>query len=148
MELKENESNIEEVLDLSKVENVSLFDRKTPDDLLKEYTDLETSNKAIEQKIEEFKLEHKDIFNRITEMYAEIEDNVDKQNTIKNDLVGSMCESNVDSISNKMFKVKYVAETVRHDFDKTKFKDENEELYNKYIKDTKVKAYVKITEVK
>ena len=148
MELEEKESNIEEVLDLSKIENVSLFDIKTPDELLKEYTDLETSNKAIEEKIANFREEHKEIFSKLDEMLAEITDNATKQATIKEDLVGSMSESNVDSIANKMFKVKYVAETIRHDFDKTKFKDENEELYNKYIKDTKVKAYVKITEVK
>jgi hypothetical protein len=148
MELEEKESNIEEVLDLDNVENVSLFDTKTPDDLLKEYTDLETSNKAIEEKIANFREEHKEIFSKLDEMFSEIENNTSKQATIKEDLVGSMSESNIDSIANKMFKVKYVAETIRHDFDKTKFKDENEELYNKYIKDTKVKAYVKITEVK
>ena len=148
MELRGNESNIEEVLDLSKVENVSLFDEKTPDQLLNTYTELEEKNRDIEQAISNFKEEHKDIFDMLDKMLSSMADNKAKQNEIKENLIESMGKSNVDSIANKMFKAKYIAATIRHDFDKTKFQKENEELYNNYLKETNVKAYVKITEVK
>ena len=135
-------------MDLDKILEIDILDKKTPDELLKKYTELETLNKSIEQKIAEFKEEHKEVFKELDKMLSEIVDNNTKQSEIKEDLTNSMKESDLDVISNKAFKVKYVAETVRHDFDKAKFKDENEELYNRYIKETKVKAFVKITEVK
>ena len=41
------------------------------------------------------------------------------------------------------FKATYIAETTTNRFDSTKFKKENEELYNKYLVPSTKKAYVK-----
>ena len=41
------------------------------------------------------------------------------------------------------FKATYIAETTTNRFDSTKFKKENEELYNKYLTTSKRSAYVK-----
>lgn len=50
-------------------------------------------------------------------------------------------------MENKMtmekFKEKYDEETTTNRFDSTKFKKENEELYNKYLVSSTRKAYVK-----
>ena len=41
------------------------------------------------------------------------------------------------------FKATYITETTTNRFDSTKFKKENEELYNKYLTTSKRSAYVK-----
>ena len=41
------------------------------------------------------------------------------------------------------FKATYIAETTTNRFDSTKFKKENEELYNQYLVPSTKKAYVK-----
>ena len=124
-----------------------ILDDKTPDQLLNTYTELGLRNLDIEQKIEEFKAEHKEVFDKLNEMLESIVDNTFKQSAIKEELVDSMNKANIDSIANKVYRVKYIAATTRHDFDKAKFKAENEELYNSYLKETNVKAFVKVSEV-
>ena len=51
---------------------------------------------------------------------------------------------NLKKVTKNNISVTYVAATQSEGFDKARFRKENEELYNKYVKFSPKKAYVKI----
>lgn len=130
------------------LENVDTIpDFKSPDVLLSNYSMAERDIKSIKDKIAMFKMKHLDIFNALEKMESEISELESKKVDIKEELTESMSKSNVGTISNDLFKITFVKSTIRKDFDKKKFQAENEDMYSKYLKETEVKAYIRITEV-
>lgn len=67
------------------------------------------------------------------------------EKALKEQLLGLMEEHKVASITNGNVTVSYVSGTIAEGFDKKKFKEEHEELYNSYVTFTPKKAYIKIS---
>lgn len=67
------------------------------------------------------------------------------EDRLKDMFMIAMKESNVDNYVSPdgTFKVKYIKESTSKRFDSTSFKKDNPELYEKYIKESKRKEYIR-----
>lgn len=137
--------------------NVTLLDEtekepeislRTPEAILNDYTKLNLEAEKIQLSIEEFKAQHADIFKVLEDFNKELELAKEKQDGLKEELVGSMNDTNIKNISNDKFKVTYVAATQKSTFDRKAFETKYPVLCKQFLKYSDVKAYVKISEVK
>ena len=119
----------------------------TPGKILEDYTKLEEEKEKIDIKIQELKEEYSKVFKQLEEYENTISELSEKQDNMRQDLTESIENAGLTEkgISNNIFKVKYVAETTRQNFDKDKFKKQYPVLFNKFINIVKVKSYIKIT---
>lgn len=127
--------------------NDSEINLVTPGKILEDYTKLEEEKEKIDIKIQELKEEYSKVFKQLEEYENTISELSEKQNNMRQDLTDSIENAGLTEkgISNNIFKVKYVAETTRQNFDKDKFKKQYPVLFNKFINIVKVKSYIKIT---
>ena len=125
----------------------SKVDLITPGKILEDYTKLEEEKEKIDIKIQELKEEYSKVFKQLEEYENIISELSNKQDNMRQDLTDSIENAGLTEkgISNDIFKVKYVAETTRQNFDKDKFKKQYPVLFNKFINIVKVKSYIKIT---
>lgn len=72
---------------------------------------------------------------------AEIEE---EEKKLKLELLESMKANGINKIEDKFLHINYVAPVIRESFDSKKFKSENIELYNQYIKKISVNESLKI----
>lgn len=121
---------------------------KTPAILLGEYTVLDTNKKRLNEKLEEFKQQHKEIFDLYQAKLNEIADVESKKAEIKSQLVESMENAGLKNISNDSFKVTYVAATQKSTFDRKSFEKKYPVLCKEFISYSDVSAYVRLTELK
>ena len=63
---------------------------------------------------------------------------------MKADILNAMEQNNIKGFDSDYVRVTYVAPTEREQFDKTKLRDENQELYDKYVSFTPVSASVRV----
>lgn len=68
-----------------------------------------------------------------------------KEEDFKNRLKEAMRENNVYKLANDRISIAYTPETTREDFDKKRFKEENPDLFDNYLKITKVSGSLRIT---
>ena len=128
-------------------ENDSENNLVTSNSILDEYTKLENDKNKLELDKLEFEAKYKEIFDQYNLIQENINNIEQKQSEVKEELTRAMEHSNEKNIHNDMFKVTFVAATVRENFDKDKFKRKYPVLFNQFIKKSDVKAYVKIKEL-
>lgn len=88
--------------------------------------------------------------------YAKLLDAIDKLTALKNKVNEKAKEllkeqylaSGETKVENELFNMTYIAEGFRESFDVTKFRKEHPELYEKYIKISKVNDSIRITKKK
>lgn len=83
-----------------------------------------------------------------TTLYAlgkKIKELTDEYETLKADVLAKMQEHGDKSFDTGNILITYVAPTSRESFDSKKFKEENAELYGKYMKQSETKASLKLT---
>lgn len=68
-----------------------------------------------------------------------------KLEEFKGAMLEKMEEQNIKKIDNALFSITYVAPTTKNSFDSERFKNEHSDLYEKYLKTTQTKSYVKLT---
>lgn len=128
-------------------ENDSEDNLVTSNSILDEYTKLENDKNKLELDKLEFEAKYKEIFDQYNLIQENINNINQKQSEVKEELTKAMEHSNEKNIYNDMFKVTFVAATVRENFDKDKFKKKYPVLFSQFIKKSDVKAYVKIKEL-
>lgn len=69
----------------------------------------------------------------------------EKQDELHQVIKSAMESNNIDKFSNEQISVAYVEERLQPRFDSKSLKNDNPELYAKYLKDSTVKAHVRIS---
>lgn len=95
-------------------------------------------NKSTEQRLLE-------IQRNLSELKAVKEQLEAEEENIKAMLLEECEKNGIDSFENDYFKIKYVAPTTKESLDSKALKSEMPEIYNKFVKKSNVKAYIKIT---
>lgn len=81
------------------------------------------------------------VLNELDSRKKEIEE---RQEKLKQFILEKMEELNIDSIDNDFFTITYYAPSVSNRFDSKTLQKEMPEIYDKFIKKTNVKSYIKI----
>ncbi len=136
----------DEEISLEPLEGTDALTIRKPDEVLQEYTNLQKENESIKEQVEAFKKQYELVFAEYEKMINKISENETRQSSLKDEITESMEKSNLATIANDRFRVAFIAATVRNTFDSTKFKKEHADLYKDYLKQSSVKAYVKITD--
>lgn len=136
------------IISLDEQENASNLIVKSPDTILKEYSDYEVQIKNIQNDIDKFKEENKEVFEKLDLLNSNINDLLEKQANLKPELTESMKNAGLKKLENSMLKVTFVEATTRETFDKDKFKNKYPVLFKEFISLSNVKEYIKISEVK
>ena len=145
--LVSSNEEIEEELEEAQLEDSVKEEKETAQDLAKEYVDLEREKTKIDEKLEDFKLEHQEIFDTIESILLEKKELEEQQNVIKTKLLNKITEK--FELLGYSF-VKVVTE-VKRTFDSKKFYQDHlptSRLYKKYVKESTVEPYVRITKLK
>lgn len=145
--LVSSNEEIEEELEKAQLEDSVTEEKETAQDLAKEYVDLEREKTKIDEKLEDFKLEHQEIFDTIESILSEKKELEEQQNVIKTKLLDKITEK--FELLGYSF-VKVVTE-VKRTFDSKKFYQDHlptSRLYKKYVKESTVEPYVRITKLK
>lgn len=87
----------------------------------------------------------KDLTQKIVDLESQLKFLKEQESALKTKLLQAFEDSGTKSIENKELKITYVLPTIRKTFDSKKFEEENEELYNKYVRETAARGSVKIT---
>lgn len=85
------------------------------------------------------------IINAIVELEEAAKEIKSQQEEMKEKLKAAMKEHGVKSWDCEQMKVSYIPESTAITFDSRRFKDENEELYNQYLKESKKSDSIRIT---
>lgn len=72
----------------------------------------------------------------------------ERSESVKQDLLNAMTKYDIKSLETERFKITRVNETTKKTIDSKKLKEEYPDVYEKYSKESTVKAYLKITEKK
>lgn len=120
---------------------------RAPGDVLNDYTKLENDKSNIQQELDKFKQSHLDIFNEYQAILDKIAKVSDQQTLLKEELTESLENSGLKRISNNKYNVTFVSATIKTTFDRKKFEAKYPVLCKQFLKESPVKAYVKITEV-
>lgn len=87
--------------------------------------------------------------NIFTTHYVELKNTIEnltqELDELKELVLTEMEANNLLELSNDELKIRYIAPTAQERFDSKKFREEQEELYNQYIKFIPVKAQLRIT---
>ena len=68
-----------------------------------------------------------------------------QQDSMKNEILDAMQKYGVFKIENEMLKIAYIPEHDAEKFDSKAFKEENPDIYDSYVKMSKVKPSIRIT---
>ena len=68
----------------------------------------------------------------------------EQYNNFKTELLNAMEQNGIVKFESDNLKISYIAETEREDFDKKQFKADMPDLYDEYVKFTKVKPSIRI----
>lgn len=68
-----------------------------------------------------------------------------QQESMKAEILDAMQKYGVLKIENEMLKIAYISEHDAEKFDSKKFKEENPDIYDSYVKLSKVKPSIRIT---
>lgn len=145
--LVSSNEEIEEKLSAAQLEDSMKEETETAQDLAKEYVNLEREKTKIDERLEDFKLEHQEIFDTIEAILEEKKVLEEQQNEIKSKLL--------DKISEKFELLGYsfvkVITEVKRSFNTKKFYEDHQptsRLYKKYVTETSVEPYIRITKLK
>lgn len=143
----DSSERIQEELAYAQLEDSINEERETIDDIANKYIELEQEKSKVELKIDEFKMRYKEIFDTLEGMVGEIEELNNQQNSCKEKLLNKMTEK--FEVLGYSF-VKVVTEVKRTFNSKQFFKDylPTSRLYKKYVKESNVQPYVKVTKLK
>lgn len=83
-----------------------------------------------------------DYITKLLQMQKEVNDKIEK---MKEFLIEQMSVNGVKSLDVESFKVSLTEAGVSTSFDSTRFKKENPDLYNQYLKESNRKASLRIT---
>lgn len=143
----DSSERIEEELTTAQLEDSINGERETDKDLANKYVDLEQEKAQIDFKILKFKQEHQEIFDTLDALEGEKEELSQQQNEIKVKLLDKMTEK--FELLGYSF-VKVVTEIKRSFNSKEFYKDylPTSRLYKKYVTESSVEPYVRITKLK
>lgn len=79
------------------------------------------------------------------QLSGEIEKMEERKNLLQNRMLELMQSHDLKKAENAKIRISYIAPSVRKSFDKVKFQEENEDLYNRYIVNTETKASIRVT---
>ena len=138
---------IEEELEAAMLEQSMKEDNETEMDLAKEYIEYENQKESIKSDIEKFKLEHSEIFAKLQEYEDKIKEIEGQEDIIKIKLL--------DKITEKFEYLGYsfvkVITEIKRSFNAKRFYEDYQptsRLYKKYVTETEVNPYVRITKLK
>lgn len=82
--------------------------------------------------------------NKITEIEKRLSELKETEAKLKEALFEEMTKRNIRKIDTPKLTITYVDETTKESFDSKKLREDDRDLYDKYVKLSEVKAYVKI----
>ena len=85
-----------------------------------------------------------EISQKIADFEKAIKSMQDQEKALKEAILNEMEAKNIIKIDTPELTITYVASTYREDLDKNKFKTDNPNLYDEYVKMTPVKACLKL----
>lgn len=138
---------IDEELTNAQLEDSINEEKETDRDLANKYIDLEQEKAKIDFNILKFKQEHQEIFDTLELMESEKQDLTEQQNQIKIKLLDKMVEK-FELLGYSFAKV--ITEVKRTFNSKEFYKDylPTSKLYKKYVTETSVEPYVRVTKLK
>ncbi len=146
-QLVSSNEEIEEGLEVAQLEESMKEDKETAQDLAKEYVNLEREKTKLNEKIEDFKLQHQEIFDTIEAIEGERKVLEEQQEEIKTKLLSKIGEK--FELLGYSF-VKVVTE-IKRTFNSKKFYEDHlptSRLYKKYVTESAVNPYIRITKLK
>lgn len=143
----DSSERIQEELAYAQLEDSINEERETVNDIANKYIKLEQEKSKVNLRIDEFKMRYKEIFDTLEGMQGEIEELNNQQNFCKEKLLNKMTEK--FEVLGYSF-VKVITEVKRTFNSKEFFKDylPTSRLYKKYVKESEVQPYVKVTKLK
>lgn len=143
----DSSERIDEELTTTLLEDSMKNEKETDKDLANQYVQLEQEKLEIDFKVSKFKQEHQEIFDTLEALEGEKQKLSEQQNIIKSKLLNKMTEK--FEILGYSF-VKVVTEIKRTFNSKEFYKDylPNSRLYKKYVTESSVEPYVRITKLK
>lgn len=143
----DSSERISDELATAQLEDSINNEKETERDLANQYIDLEQEKSEVDFKILKFKQEHQVIFDTLEALEGEKQELVEQQNAIKIKLLDKMTEK--FELLGYSF-VKVITEIKRTFNSKQFYKDylPNTKLYKKYVTESFVEPYVRITKLK
>ena len=80
----------------------------------------------------------------IADFETRIKELKEQEDALKSRILAEMEEKGIVKLETDDLIVSYIASTDREDFDKKKFKEDNQDLYDEYVKMTPVKSSIRI----
>ena len=80
----------------------------------------------------------------IADFETRIKELKEQEDELKSRILTEMEEKNIIKLETDDLTINYIASTDREDFDKKKFKEDNQDLYDEYVKMTPVKSSIRI----
>ena len=80
----------------------------------------------------------------IAEVTAKMKELKEKEDALKNAILNEMESKGVIKLDNDIVSIKYIASTDRESFDSKKFRAEQPDMYDEYVRISPVKASVRI----
>ena len=80
----------------------------------------------------------------IADFETRIKELKEQEDELKSRILSEMEEKGIVKLETVDLVVSYIASTDREDFDKKKFKEDNQDLYDEYVKMTPVKSSIRI----
>lgn len=147
--LKSTSTNedIEERLEQEQLDLSNKEDKESYQDLAKEYIELEQEKVKVDLDVEQFKIKHQEIFDELQKIENRKIELVEQQNSIKSKLLDKLVEKY--EVLGYSF-VKVITEVKRTFDSKAFYKDylPTSKLYKKYVTESSVEPYVRITKLK
>lgn len=113
-------------------------------ELLEKYTELEKEEMALVLKKDEVLKKHEEVFLAIRELDNKSSELSKAKEEMKKELMVAMEEKDIKKFENDVVAITYVAPTTRVGVDTDKFKTEFEDIYLQCLKETPVKASLRI----
>lgn len=86
-----------------------------------------------------------EVCERIISLEKQAKEIKKQQESMKNEILEAMQKYGVLKIENEMLKIAYISEHDAEKFDSKTFKEENPDIYDSYVKLSKVKPSIRIT---
>ncbi len=80
----------------------------------------------------------------IADFETRIKELKEQEDDLKTRILAEMEEKGIVKLETDDLTINYIASTDREDFDKKKFKEDNQDLYDEYVKMTPVRASIRI----
>lgn len=101
-------------------------------------------NNIIERKDSDVALSE-EVCERIISLEKQAKEIKKQQDSMKKEILDAMQKHGVFKIESEMLKITYIPEHDAEKFDSKTFKDENPDIYDTYVKISKVKPSIRIT---